>query len=296
MFSSDIIYHIANNRFILFAWWAAIMMLSGFVAGRAINKVQDILIRVQEASPISSDINTRRSVTLTQTTSWVVQTVVWIVILIMIGNKIGIPVQVITLFSTVFGAGLGFGMQSIFKDVIASTVHIVERSINVGDFIDVETTSGSHMGTVEKVSLRHIQLSSEADGKIIIPQGAITVIKNYNEGIGKFLVNLYFNTDIDLNSVLLPIREIVDKINTAEDVSDYMDEGDEVVLDTMHTLVFRGISDVSAGRMNVQVEGQTTAGNQFASKRLLLKILTARLYSEGITYYSPQAPTVGDAQ
>ena len=288
--SSDVMYDIVNNKFVVFTWWVIIMILCGFVIGRVINKIQDILIRVQEATAGNSTATAKRAVTLTQAISWVAQIMVWICIIIMICGKIGIPVQVITLFSTVFGAGLGFGMQSIFKDIIASTVHIVERSINVGDIVSVETSRGTHTGTVDKVSLRHIQLSSEQDGKIIIPQGDITVIKNYNEGVGKFLVDLYFNTDIDLQQVLSSIREVVDAINNDKDLTEHMVESDKAILDDIHSVSLRGISDVSAGRMKIQVEGQTSAGNQFAGKRLVLKIITSKLYAEGITYYSYTVP------
>lgn len=235
---------------------------------------------------MANENNTKRALTLTQAATWLMRAAVWITIFVLIGNRIGIPVQVLTLFSTVLGAGLGFGLQPLFKDVISSVVHITERSINVGDYIAVETTSGIQSGTVEKVSLRHIQLLSDQDGKIVIPQGSINVIKNYNTGIGKFLIDLYFETNIDLSEVLNMIRDITDKINNEESLEPYIDEDDTKFIEDIHFVKLRGISDVSQGRMKIQVDGQTEAGKQFPAKRALLKIITNKLYSNGITYHS----------
>lgn len=287
MFEYITIDAIVHNKFILFAWWVLILILVGFVLGRVIHKVQRLIIKIQETSfPKDDKNNNKRALTLTQVATWLFQAAVWISIAVLIGNRIGIPVQVLTLFSTVFGAGLGFGLQSLFKDVISSVVHISERSINVGDYIAVETSSGIQSGTVEKVSLRHIQLSSEQDGKIIVPQGTINVIKNYNEGIGQFLIDLYFDTDIELSKVLNMIQSIVDDVNNEESLEPYIDADDKPFIEDVFTVKLRGISDVSQGRMKLQLEGQTEAGKQFAAKRALLKIITNKLYDNGITYHS----------
>lgn len=276
--------YILDHPTLMYLWWISILIVFGMLLGRFVKKVQKTIIKVRYTQ---NKDESGRAVTLTQAMTWTVEVVIWIIIFIIIAANIGIPNQTITIFTTVFGAGLGFGMQSLFKDVISSVVRLSSQTFNVGDFITVETSSGSHTGTVENFNLQSVTLSSDTEGKIIVPQGDISVIKNFNYGMGRFVVTLVFEPTVDLINLLTYLQQLVDSVNAREDISAWtktVDGEEDIAHDDVFTLKLRGVSDVSDGSIKIQVEGLTSNGNQFAMKRSTLKIITNMLYEKGITY------------
>jgi small-conductance mechanosensitive channel len=65
----------------------------------------------------------------------------------------------LVLFSGLFGAGLGFGLQGLFADVVGGLLTIVERPYQIGDKI----TMGGHYGEVKDIGLRVTRLVTPDD-------------------------------------------------------------------------------------------------------------------------------------
>lgn len=282
-FITNIFYYISHSRSLIFIWWVLILILGGYLVTKTITKIYRLFAAVLTFSNDDDVSDIGRILTLSQTLSWTVKVVIWIIISMTIGVKIGIPSSVLALFSTIFGAGLGFGLQSLFKDVISSVVHIGEKLFNVGDFVVLETSSGTIKGTVENVNLRNIRVSSLSDGVIFIPQGSVSIVKNYSKGTGRFLLEIPFSPRDDIERVLNEVSAIVDHINnnprTFGEIS-----GLENIIDV--TLV--GINNVSGGMINIEINGTTVPGSQYSAKIALLKVITDVLYSKGIHYKSDE--------
>ena len=77
----------------------------------------------------------------------------------------GIDLSSLALLGGALGVGIGFGLQDIARDFSSGLVLLFERSIQVGDFIEVD----EHMGTVEKVGPRSILLRTLDQISIIVP-------------------------------------------------------------------------------------------------------------------------------
>ena len=77
--------------------------------------------------------------------------------LIFIGTVIllqiwGLDISSLAIFASILGVAIGFGLQGIAKDLVSGFVITFERSIQVGDFIEI----GNYMGTVERLNPRSI--------------------------------------------------------------------------------------------------------------------------------------------
>ncbi len=73
-----------------------------------------------------------------------------------------------TSLAVVFGAvgiGLGFGLQNIFKDFISGIILMFERSIQVGDVVEIEGT----WGTVKEINARATYVKTYDNADLIIP-------------------------------------------------------------------------------------------------------------------------------
>ena len=81
----------------------------------------------------------------------------------------GLDLSSLTIIGSVLGVGIGFGLQDIAKNFASGLVLLFERSVQVGDFIQV----GQHMGTVERVGARSIVLKTLDSISIIVPNSRL---------------------------------------------------------------------------------------------------------------------------
>jgi small-conductance mechanosensitive channel len=78
----------------------------------------------------------------------------------------GVPMAKMTVFAGALGVGLGFGMQAIFNNFVSGLILLFERSLKVGDF--VELTSGVH-GHVRDIYIRATRITTNDDIDILVP-------------------------------------------------------------------------------------------------------------------------------
>ncbi|HET6804317.1 MAG TPA: mechanosensitive ion channel domain-containing protein [Frateuria sp.] len=78
----------------------------------------------------------------------------------------GVPVAKMTVFAGAIGVGLGFGLQAIFNNFVSGLILLFERSLKVGDF--VELASGLH-GTVRDIHIRATRISTNDNIGILVP-------------------------------------------------------------------------------------------------------------------------------
>lgn len=77
----------------------------------------------------------------------------------------GLNLSSLTILGSALGVGIGFGFQDIAKNFASGLVLLFERSVQVGDFIEVN----NYKGTVEKVGARSIVLTTLDRVSIIVP-------------------------------------------------------------------------------------------------------------------------------
>ena len=78
----------------------------------------------------------------------------------------GIPVSKFAVFAGAIGVGLGFGLQAIFNNFISGLILLFDRSIKIGDFVELE--SGVH-GVVRDIKIRATRISTNDNLNILVP-------------------------------------------------------------------------------------------------------------------------------
>ncbi len=81
----------------------------------------------------------------------------------------GVNLSSLTILGSAFGVGIGFGFQDIAKNFASGIVLLFERSVQIGDFIEIN----GHKGTVEKVGARSIVLRTLDRISIIVPNSSL---------------------------------------------------------------------------------------------------------------------------
>ncbi len=118
----------------------------------------------------------RRLRTLSNVVRPVISTMILVFAVFESLSVLGIDLAPLVAAAGVTGIAVGFGAQSLVKDVISGFFLLVEDQLDEGDEVEI---SGKR-GVVKKISIRTIWLTEE-DGTIdIIPSGSIVVVTNFS--------------------------------------------------------------------------------------------------------------------
>jgi small conductance mechanosensitive channel len=105
--------------------------------------------------------------------------VVWFLAAIQILKEgLGVDVTSILAAAGVLGVAVGFGAQSLVKDVISGFFLLLENQFSVGEDVTID----GYTGTVEELGLRSTRIRGEKTGVLIVPNGAITKVVNLSRG------------------------------------------------------------------------------------------------------------------
>ncbi|MDP2671341.1 MAG: mechanosensitive ion channel [bacterium] len=103
-------------------------------------------------------------------------TIIIAFLLIEILSQFGISLAPILASASIIGLAVGFGAQTLIKDVISGFFLLAEDQFDEGDEISVN----DKRGVVEKVTLRTVWLRDKEEAQHIIPNGSIAVVSNYS--------------------------------------------------------------------------------------------------------------------
>jgi small conductance mechanosensitive channel len=100
------------------------------------------------------------------------------------------------------GIALGFGAQSLVKDVISGFFIFFEGAYSVGDFVCLHLTGTPDVfGMVDEMSLRSTKLQLLDGVSTVVPNGTIISINRYPLGYVPFFITLVFPADIGRKSL-----------------------------------------------------------------------------------------------
>lgn len=119
----------------------------------------------------------QRIVTLSTVISQLIRSAIMLIFGSMLLTQIGIPVIPVFAGAGIVGITLGFGAQSIIKDVLAGLFVVLENQYAKGD----QVVLGQVAGVVEDLSLRVTVLRDAAGVVHYIPNGTVTVVSNHSK-------------------------------------------------------------------------------------------------------------------
>ncbi|WP_260463830.1 mechanosensitive ion channel family protein [Burkholderia sp. Bp8963] len=194
--------------------------------------------------------------------------------------NLGINVTPLLAGAGVIGLAVGFGAQSLVSDLITGLFIIVEDTISVGDWIDVD---GGHAGTVEHLSIRTVRLRDGQGALHAIPFSQIKIVKNLSRDFGCAVFEVRAPLSADVDALTHLIRDA-----GADLWSDF----------TVRRLMLGGVEVWGLDRFEPNwliVKGQirTQPQQQAAVMRAFNARVKARMEAAGIEIPVPQMQVVG---
>lgn len=187
--------------------------------------------------------------------------------LMMVLSQIGINIGPLIAGAGVLGLAVGFGAQTLVKDVITGIFIQIENAMNAGDFIMVNNISG----TAEKISIRSVSLRDSQGVYHLIPFSSVTTVSNYTRGYS-FHVNDYgiaYNEDIDHACEVL--KAAFDELAKGEHKRS--------ILEPINIL---GVSELAESSVNIRVRIKTLPGEQWVIGRAYNRLVKLYFDKAGI--------------
>ncbi len=118
-------------------------------------------------------------------------------------DQIGINIATVLAGAGVAGLAVGFGAQTLVKDVIAGFFIIFDEVLKPGDLARV----GDAYGVVEAVGLRGMQIRGSEGQLWFIPNGQVSVVANFSRGWTRAVVQVLISYEQDLRKALHALQQ-----------------------------------------------------------------------------------------
>ena len=165
----------------------------------------------------------------------------------------GVNIAPILAGASVMGIAIGFGAQSLVKDVVSGIFFLVDDAFRIGEYVEIENLRG----TVEKISIRSLQLRHHRGAVHTLPFGELKSLTNHSRDwvIMKLEFRVPFDTDLKL------VKKLIKQVGaTLQANPDY---GDSII----QTLKSQGVRRMEEFNMVVGVKFMTRPGEQWLVRR-----------------------------
>ena len=188
-------------------------------------------------------------------------------------SAMGVQIAPLIAGAGVVGVAVGFGAQTLVKDVISGIFYLLDDAFRVGEYI----ISGSNKGTVESFSLRSIKLRHHRGYLYTVPFGSLGAVQNMSRDwvIDKLQLTVPYDTDLDL------LKKVVKQIG--KDLA----ADPELAPDIIQPLKMQGVEAMGEIGMQVRLKMMTKPGEQFIVRRRAYAMLKQRLSENGIRIATP---------
>lgn len=190
--------------------FAAIRIIVIFLLTRLIIKVVykiiDQTLARQENSKLR--MNPRRFVTVGGLLKNVTSVACNFVMVLIVLSEFNFDLAPLIAGAGVLGLAIGFGAQSVVKDVITGFFIILEDQFAVGDVIQ----TGTFKGTVEMIGIRTTRIVSHTGEVYILPNGAIATVTNFSLSNALAIVDIPIKNERNLEDTIDLIKHALDNI------------------------------------------------------------------------------------
>jgi moderate conductance mechanosensitive channel len=197
-------------------------------------------------------------------------------------SALGVQIGPLIAGAGVVGVAVGFGAQTVVKDVISGMFYLLDDAFRVGEYI----VSGSYKGTVESFSLRSIKLRHHRGSIYTVPFGELGAVQNMSRDwvIDKLSVGVTYDTDLDLAKKI--IKQIGKELQADPEFAPHIIE----------TLKMQGVEQFGDFAIQIRMKMMTKPGEQFVIRRRAYAMIKKAFAANGIQFAFPTVTVAGGSE
>ncbi len=184
--------------------------------------------------------------------------------------ELGVNIGPIFAGAGVVGLAIGFGAQTLVRDIFSGAFFLIDDAFRKGEYIDIGTVKG----TVEKISIRSMQLRHHRGPLNTVPFGEIKFVQNFSRdwAIMKLAFRVTYDTDPE------HVRKVIKKLG--QELQEHPDYGPLF----LQPLKSQGVLAMEDSAMIVRVKFMTRPGDQFTLRKAVYGGIRDAFAREGIKF------------
>lgn len=214
--------------------WVVVQILLIIVASKVILTIVSSITGnvIKRARQKPSTAQTKRTETIMTLTRSATRYVVFLIAIIACLTVVGLgdAMSMVLGTASIAALAIGFGAQSLVKDVVTGLFLMFENQYAVGDYVKIEDAEG----IVEATALRVTYIRTFMGDQVIVPNGTITRVINYTRGGYLALVDVHIAYESDTRAVISVIDRAAQR---------YADEHPELIADRPKVLGVNAFDD-----------------------------------------------------
>jgi len=194
--------------------------------------------------------------------------------------QLGVEIGPLIAGAGIFGVAIGFGSQTLVKDVISGVFYMLDDAFRVGEYIQAK----NYKGTVEGFSLRSVRLRHHRGPVFTVPFGELGAVENMSRDwvIDKFRISVAYNTDIN------KARKITKTIGAE------LKEDAELGPLFIEPLKMKGVEEFGDYGIVLSFAMTTVPGMQTYIRRKAYAMIREAFQNNGIEFAQPMVQVGGD--
>ncbi|MDQ0201014.1 mechanosensitive ion channel family protein [Neobacillus ginsengisoli] len=227
------------------------------------------IFKIRNLSPLNT--SERREETLSKLLDNILSYVVYFIALMMILSVLTIDVKALLAGAGIVGLAVGFGAQSLVKDIISGFFIIFEDQFSVGDHVRI----GVFEGNVEAIGLRTTKIKSWTGELHILPNGSIVQVTNFSLNNSMAVVDISIAYGEDIEKAEAVIEELLEDMHMQHK-------------ELVKAPELLGIQTMGATEVVLRITAETLPMKQASIARMIRKEVKLLLDQHGIRTPDPR--------
>ena len=267
IFTSGMLQNLRDN------WINIAIIIAVLILIIIIVKIISRRIRKLVEKKISDDriIIKKRTFTFTSVVSNLIIVIAVVAAALITADEIGINVTPLLAGAGVAGVVIGFGAQSLIKDLINGVFILLEQWFQVGDIVTIGDTSG----TVERLNLRTTVIRDIEGTVHYIPNGEITKLSNQTQLWSRAVVEVGVHYSEDTDRVVKVLEDVFEDLVNDKNYK-------KVILERPVILGDGGISELGDSAVVFKIICKVKPGEQWTIARQMRKRIKDKFDEVGI--------------
>ena len=201
---------------------------------RIFSRITDYIMTTRDNANKKFNIkfNEKRSETLNKLVKSAVRYTIYFIAFFQILAVLGVNTTSIVASAGIASVAIGFGAQSLVKDIISGFFIILEGQFDVGDNVKIYNQAAFIAGGyVMSLGLRSTKIRSKNGEVYFIPNGTINQVVNYSLMYNLALVELHIKIDESIEKVEARVEKVINMANSNKEYHDLLYKNDKLHID-----------------------------------------------------------------